>query len=69
MPVLGNNYTKAFWEANTLNAYDVIYSAVAAKKVWPTLLSDEWVAIGHSQGNLTHLSGSKSEQKLIIFCA
>lgn len=50
---LGNNYTKAYWEANTLNAYDVIYSAVAAKKAWPKLLSKEWVAIGHSQGGGT----------------
>ena len=50
---LGNNYTKAYWEANTLNAYDVIYSAVAAKKAWPKALSSEWVAIGHSQGGGT----------------
>ena len=52
-PGLGNNYTKAYWEANTLNAYDVVYSAVAAKKAWPKLLSKEWVAIGHSQGGGT----------------
>jgi alpha-beta hydrolase superfamily lysophospholipase len=50
---LGNNYTKAYWEANTLNAYDVVYSAVAAKKAWPKLLTKEWVAIGHSQGGGT----------------
>lgn len=50
---LGNNYTQPYWEANTLNANDVVFSAVAAKKAWPTLLSDGFVAVGHSQGGGT----------------
>lgn len=58
---LGNNYTKAYWEANTLNAYDVIYSAAAAKKAWPTLLTKEWVAIGHSQGGGTAWGVAESD--------
>ena len=58
---LGNNYTKAYWEANTLNAYDVIYSAAAAKKAWPQLLSKEWVAIGHSQGGGTAWGVAESD--------
>jgi alpha-beta hydrolase superfamily lysophospholipase len=58
---LGNNYTKAYWEANTLNAYDVVYSAAAAKKAWPKLLSKEWVAIGHSQGGGTAWGVAESD--------
>jgi pimeloyl-ACP methyl ester carboxylesterase len=50
---LGNNYTRPYWEANSLNANDVIFSAVAAKKAFPKLLSGQWVAAGHSQGGGT----------------
>lgn len=47
---LGNNYVPHYWQANSLNGNDVYYSAVAAKAAFPDWLSDEWVAIGHSQG-------------------
>ena len=47
---LGNNYTQHYWEANTLNGNDVYFSAIAAKRAFPRWLSNEWVAVGHSQG-------------------
>lgn len=47
---LGNDYVPHYWQANSLNGNDVIYSAIAAKAAFPDLLTDEWVAIGHSQG-------------------
>lgn len=48
---LGNNYTDHKYFTTT-QANDVYWSVVAAKKAFPSLLSDEWTALGHSQGGL-----------------
>lgn len=47
---LGNNYTLHPYLANALQANDLYYSAVAAKKAFPGQVTDNWTAIGHSQG-------------------
>lgn len=47
---LGNNYTSHHYLANTLEANDVYYSVIAAKKAFGKLLGTKWASTGHSQG-------------------
>lgn len=47
---LGNNHTQHKYISNLAQAKDVFYSAVAAKKAFPNNISNNWVALGHSQG-------------------
>ncbi|KAL5593013.1 hypothetical protein FOBRF1_012115 [Fusarium oxysporum] len=47
---LGNNYTSHKYIAASANANNIYWSTVAAKKAFPSVLTDEWVSIGHSQG-------------------
>lgn len=59
---LGNNYTSHKYIAAKANANDVYWSTVAAKKVFPQSLSQEWVSIGHSQGGGASWKLSEQEQ-------
>ncbi|RYC79585.1 hypothetical protein BFJ63_vAg17529 [Fusarium oxysporum f. sp. narcissi] len=60
---LGNNYTAHKYVASKANANDIYWSAVAARKAFPRILSKEWVSIGHSQGG--GASWKLSEHKLV----
>ncbi|UNI24876.1 hypothetical protein JDV02_010595 [Purpureocillium takamizusanense] len=47
---IGNNYTTHKFLSFDVQATDVYYSTVAARKAFPGLLSEEWFGVGHSQG-------------------
>lgn len=47
---LGNNYTSHKYVNPVLNAEDVYFSVVAARKAFPNLFTTRWAAAGHSQG-------------------
>lgn len=57
---LGNNYTQHKYCSFLAQANDVYYSTIAAKKAF-NIFSDEWVAVGHSQGGGTVWKLSESE--------
>ncbi|KZL88151.1 lipase (alpha beta-hydrolase fold family protein) [Colletotrichum incanum] len=47
---LGNNYTEHRYCTFPAHANDVYYSVIAARKVFGSVLSNEWMSVGHSQG-------------------
>ncbi|KAL2787223.1 Alpha/Beta hydrolase protein [Aspergillus keveii] len=47
---LGNNHTQHKYLSFPAHANDLYYSVVAARKAFPSLFTDEWMSIGHSQG-------------------
>jgi hypothetical protein len=47
---LGNNYTSHKLGNPVLNSEDAYFSVVAARKAFPGVFTDEWAAVGHSQG-------------------
>ncbi|KAJ6089452.1 hypothetical protein N7467_004668 [Penicillium canescens] len=47
---LGNNYTSHKYGNPVLNSEDAYFSVVAARKAFPGVFTDEWAAVGHSQG-------------------
>ncbi|KAF7594862.1 hypothetical protein BBP40_008192 [Aspergillus hancockii] len=50
---LGNNYTTHKYSSLTAHANDVVYSVMAARKAFGSILTHRWVAVGHSQGGGT----------------
>lgn len=50
----GSSIPQGFmYEAGYLHAADVAYSLIAARKILGTLLSKEWIVVGHSEGGMT----------------
>ena len=47
---LGNNYTSHPYSALAAHANDVFYSVAAARKLFGSHLTAEWMSIGHSEG-------------------
>lgn len=47
---LGNNFTTHKYLSAPAQANDVYYSVLAARKLFGSSLTDEWVSFGHSQG-------------------
>ena len=50
---LGNNYIGHPYSALSAHANDVFYSVAAARKLFGTHLTTEWMSVGHSQGGGT----------------
>lgn len=47
---LGNNYTTHKYLSFPAQASDVHYSVVAARKLFPSSFTKDWISFGHSQG-------------------
>ncbi|GKT86582.1 lipase [Colletotrichum tofieldiae] len=47
---LGNNYTEHRYCTFPAHANDIYYSVVTARKAFGSVLSNEWMSVGHSQG-------------------
>lgn len=47
---LGNNYTEHKYCAFSVNAKDVFHSVTAARHAFGSVLTAEWMGVGHSQG-------------------
>lgn len=59
---LGNNYTEHKYISFTAHANDLSYSVQAARKAFPTLFTDKWMSVGHSQGGGAVWKLSESQQ-------
>lgn len=62
---LGNNYTTHKYVSHSAHANDLVYAVKAAQQAFPTNVSQDWVAVGHSQGGgaVWKLSEHKAVQK------
>lgn len=50
----GSSIPQGFmYESGYLHAADAAYGLIAARKVLGSLLSDEWIVVGHSEGGMT----------------
>lgn len=58
---LGNNYTTHKYLSLPAQVNDVYYSVVAARKIFGSVFTKEWVSFGHSQGGGTVWKLAESE--------